>query len=382
MGNQASIAQGSRSTSIHPPHIPSQAPLPTPSKRERRYSEQESRKISIGSVTTSGVPISGVRKLSGGNGTPGTYETPPCINVKSRQISMDGYPPGRTRTISSSDQDLDTAPQFLLISPTSEKEKEINLPKTNLQYSSPIVPLSQRFRLKKEEDDFETPIIRQRARTTNTVLRNESNRGRTKLVPTVFKYSKNPNADDVYMTGSMTSWKCVKMSKPEGESYWVSIQDTREGTIHYKFLVDGHWCVEDNVHKVKNEEGIEWNVMEVRKSDFEVFEALACDSFNLKNTEKAKEEKKFKSDSWCQVSPDFDKLDIKLKTPPTLPPHLLQVILNRDVSYLPDPILLEEPSHVMLNHLYAQAIRDGLLVLSTTQRFRKKYVTTLLYKPI
>ena len=86
MGNQASIAQGSRSTSIHPPHIPSQAPLPTPSKRERRYSEQESRKISIGSVTTSGVPISGVRKLSGGNGTPGTYETPPCINVKVVEI--------------------------------------------------------------------------------------------------------------------------------------------------------------------------------------------------------------------------------------------------------------------------------------------------------
>merc|ERR1712130_906095 len=141
--------------------------------------------------------------------------------------------------------------------------------------------------------------------------------------------------------------------------------DTREGTIHYKFLVDGHWCIEDTENKVKNEEGVEWNVMEVRKSDFEVFEALACDSFTLKNTEKAKDEKKIKSDSWCQVSPDFTKLDTKMKTPPTLPPHLLEV-----------------PSHVMLNHLYAQAIRDGLLVLSSTQRFRKKYVTTLLYKPI
>ena len=58
------------------------------------------------------------------------------------------------------------------------------------------------------------------------------------------------------------------------------------------------------------------------------------------------------------------------------------MILNKDVSYQPDPILLEEPSHVMVNHLYAQAIRDDLLVLSSTQRFRKKYVTTLLYKPI
>ena len=39
-------------------------------------------------------------------------------------------------------------------------------------------------------------------------------------------------------------------------------------------------------------------------------------------------------------------------------PHdIYQVILNKDVSYQPDPILLEEPSHVMLNHIYAQVLR-------------------------
>ena len=36
----------------------------------------------------------------------------------------------------------------------------------------------------------------------------------------------------------------------------------------------------------------------------------------------------------------------------------------------------------MLNHLYALSIRDGVMVLSATHRYRKKYVTTLLYKPI
>ena len=82
--------------------------------------------------------------------------------------------------------------------------------------------------------------------------------------------------------------------------------------------------------------------MEVKKSDFEVFDALACDSFSLKNSDKTKAERYFKSDSWCQVkqqqlsswtniivyyqdSPNFDKLDVKLRNPPTLPPHLLQV---------------------------------------------------------
>ena len=37
----------------------------------------------------------------------------------------------------------------------------------------------------------------------------------------------------------------------------------------------------------------------------------------------------------------------------------MQVMLNRDVSYQPDPTLLEEPSHVMLNHFYAQVALDA-----------------------
>ena len=36
----------------------------------------------------------------------------------------------------------------------------------------------------------------------------------------------------------------------------------------------------------------------------------------------------------------------------------------------------------MLNHLYALSIKDGVMVMSSTQRYRKKYVTTLLYKPM
>lgn len=70
----------------------------------------------------------------------------------------------------------------------------------------------------------------------------------------------------------------------------------------------------------------------------------------------------------------------KLKHPPFLPPHLLQVLLNKDtgisVSTCPllqhaarhaftlcldppqcDPTLLPEPNHVMLNHLYALSIK-------------------------
>uniref|UniRef100_A0A8D3CY18 Protein kinase, AMP-activated, beta 1 non-catalytic subunit, b n=1 Tax=Scophthalmus maximus TaxID=52904 RepID=A0A8D3CY18_SCOMX len=68
--------------------------------------------------------------------------------------------------------------------------------------------------------------------------------------------------------------------------------------------------------------------------------------------------------------------------PPILPPHLLQVLLNKDTGISCDPTLLPEPNHVMLNHLYALSIKDGVMVLSATHRYKKKYVTTLLYKPI
>ena len=59
-----------------------------------------------------------------------------------------------------------------------------------------------------------------------------------------------------------------------------------------------------------------------------------------------------------------------------------QVLLNKEVSNMADPVLLPEPSHVTLDHLYAQSIRDDMLVLSTTSRYRKKCVTVILYRPI
>uniref|UniRef100_A0AAZ3NZL3 Association with the SNF1 complex (ASC) domain-containing protein n=1 Tax=Oncorhynchus tshawytscha TaxID=74940 RepID=A0AAZ3NZL3_ONCTS len=47
-----------------------------------------------------------------------------------------------------------------------------------------------------------------------------------------------------------------------------------------------------------------------------------------------------------------------------------------------DPALLPEPNHVMLNHLYSLSIKDDVMVLSATHRYKKKYVTTLMYEPV
>ena len=61
---------------------------------------------------------------------------------------------------------------------------------------------------------------------------------------------------------------------------------------------------------------------------------------------------------------------------PSLPPFL------RARSQLPsssDPCLLPVPQHVALNHLYCTAIKDGMMVLGITQRYKRKFVTTVFY---
>eukprot|EP00048_Salpingoeca_helianthica_P007245 m.108167 g.108167 ORF g.108167 m.108167 type:complete len:211 (+) comp14271_c0_seq2:81-713(+) len=69
------------------------------------------------------------------------------------------------------------------------------------------------------------------------------------------------------------------------------------------------------------------------------------------------------------------------KAPPSLPPHLLQPGLNSE-DHNRDPTHLPLPNHVMLNHLYALAVKDNVIVLGATHRYRQKYVTTVLYKPL
>ncbi len=58
------------------------------------------------------------------------------------------------------------------------------------------------------------------------------------------------------------------------------------------------------------------------------------------------------------------------------------MILNKDTPLSCEPTLLPKPNHVLLNHMYALSIKDRVMVMSSTQRFKKKYVTTILYRPI
>ncbi|XP_013105109.2 5'-AMP-activated protein kinase subunit beta-1 [Stomoxys calcitrans] len=187
-------------------------------------------------------------------------------------------------------------------------------------------------------------------------------------LPTVLRW--DGGGHNVMICGTFTKWKPIPMVRSHGN--FVTIIDLPEGDHHYKFFVDGEWKHDPKLKSVENDSGETTNLVSVRQSDFEVFQALAKDSENaVNNADKEYSQEVPQTKPWEKVS-----------GPPILPPHLLQVILNKDTPLSCEPTLLPEPNHVMLNHLYALSIKDGVMVLSATHRYRKKYVTTLLYKPI
>ncbi|XP_065303689.1 5'-AMP-activated protein kinase subunit beta-2 [Dermacentor albipictus] len=194
-------------------------------------------------------------------------------------------------------------------------------------------------------------------------------------LPTVFKWEGG--GKDVCISGTFTNWKPIPMVHSHGD--FVVILDVPEGDHQYKFMVDGQWVHDQNEPTVDNDMGTKNNLINVKQSDFEVFEALAMDSESSGSG--AQSVSGSPPGDYAQELPQAKPYE-KATGPPVLPPHLLQVILNKDTPLRCEPTLLPEPNHVMLNHLYALSIKDGVMVLSATHRYRKKYVTTLLYKPI
>jgi len=233
--------------------------------------------------------------------------------------------------------------------------------------------------LQASQDD-EEPFYTKPVSASNEVQFESSTRPRASTVsegsqlnldsktPTVFRW--DGGGKDVFISGTFTDWKTIPMVKSHAD--FVTIVDLPEGDHQYKFYVDGEWKNDPNTKIVETDNGAKNNQICVKKSDFEVFQALDKDSENSVND--AQKE-------YTQEIP-ANKPWEKTSGPPILPPHLLQVILNKDTPLSCEPTLLPEPNHVMLNHLYALSIKDGVMVLSATHRYRKKYVTTLLYKPI
>nr|ACO15240.1 5-AMP-activated protein kinase subunit beta-1 [Caligus clemensi] len=261
---------------------------------------------------------------------------------------------GRTRGISLGDSSLGSGQPLAIITPPQQVS---------------TTPKSHRHANHNNLDDDLPVMVRPRAGTESYRVKpkNDAAFHFPKALPTIFKYS-----------GKGKEIPMVQSSKD-----FTALAELHEGDHEYKFLVDGQWLTDPNSASVTDAKGEKKNIIHIQKEDFDAYHALDMDSEAVSKLQKHKKGFIRYSSVYGQEIPQQIHSNLEPRSgPPILPPHLLQVLLNKDTPLSCEPTLLPEPHHVMINHLYALSIKDGVLVLSSTQRYRKKYVTTLLYKPM
>jgi len=188
------------------------------------------------------------------------------------------------------------------------------------------------------------------------------------FVTTVFKWTRGGN--EVYIAGTFNGWKKKLPMHRSGHDF-TYIADLPRGKHAYRFLVDSEWRFDPELTKAKDRKGRVHNVVDL--ADFK------------SHDEKERERKNTmeRSGTVCPGNYGFIMPDVYDygNEPPQLPPHLRHIILNNQPQDLDNqnPRALPKPQTVTLNHLYCTAVKHGLMVLGTSCRYKRKFVTTVYY---
>ncbi|CAO0792521.1 unnamed protein product [Mucor circinelloides] len=235
------------------------------------------------------------------------------------------------------------------------------------------------------------------ATTTTTSTTNQG-------VPTIITWTQGGN--NVYITGTFNGWKHkIKLVKSTHD--FSAVLDLPPGTHRLKFIVDDEWKCSNDMETATDPDGNLVNYLQVLDEDDEEnndeFGDNDLSTVSSSGSLSTAENKKYSNvipPELLQLASvmsnndqkDDPELQQQRKTllewekkqpqPPGLPPHLEKVLLNSHTVSEEDNSVLLEPNHVTLNHLYACSIKDNVMALATTSRYRKKYVTTMYYRPV
>lgn len=209
-------------------------------------------------------------------------------------------------------------------------------------------------------------------------------------VPTVFRWEHGGR--QVYITGTFNSFSRQIPMKKSGNDF-TYIHNLKRGKHAFKFIVDDEWRFAPDQPTVADIEGRINNFIDV--SDFQPYtgdknfgrEKAAAEYGAAATAEGESSQLPSVADGGGVPDPDGEVFshnmpdpDDYTKEPPPLPPHLRHIILNKPPQ-LTDTAALPVPQHVALNHLYCTAIKDNMMVLGITQRYKTKFVTTVYYSP-
>jgi hypothetical protein len=205
------------------------------------------------------------------------------------------------------------------------------------------------------------------------------------------------------------------------DNIWISTLRLKPGQYRLKFVVDDSWRCSKDIPTATDEDGtfVNWLEVEAPKTD-----AQAKDAWPMDAAPPAKDIGKSALDRYRHHANDIDNDDDEWTTeipeavvlyqyieelphmfqhpggyrsfisdiphlspvpqPPVLPRLLEKVIVNDQMAGqlpgwdhispagLDDNSILAVPNHVVLNHLTASAMRNGVLGVGTTTRYRKK----------
>ncbi|EGG11337.1 carbohydrate-binding module family 48 [Melampsora larici-populina 98AG31] len=244
-------------------------------------------------------------------------------------------------------------------------------------------------------------------------------------VPTLITW-KEP-ANEVYVTGTFSKWKQqIKLRKPpvnnepNQENNFSALVALPPGPHRLKFIVDKRWKTSKYLPSATDDKGNLINYLQVNPGD-QPFRGLGprgiWSGYTYANWSLGSsigglsgmlEEEQEEEERWTTEIPSalisyeeyHDEEGIEgeeepgpnsagfAAEPPKLPAQLKEGILNISsrltdgLSISDDNSLLPKPDHSVLNHLAASPIKQGLLSVGVTSRYKRKYLTTVYYKPV
>eukprot|EP00873_Tetraselmis_striata_P010812 jgi/Tetstr1/431076/TSEL_020793.t1 len=172
---------------------------------------------------------------------------------------------------------------------------------------------------------------------------------------------------NVELQGSFDNWHSRQPMQQTHAGHTL-VKLLTPGVYQYKFIVDGEWRYAADQPAIMDEMGNVNNVVEVHEYEPDLpgnisgFDGLP-------------------SPPASYTCPALEREDFA-KDPPLQPPHLQLTLLNLPAAQ-EWPSCLPRPQHVVLNHFYSQrSTAVQACVLGTTTRYKSKYITTVLYKPM
>ncbi|PFH59094.1 hypothetical protein XA68_12809 [Ophiocordyceps unilateralis] len=286
-------------------------------------------------------------------------------------------------------------------------EEEVHTP------GSPILPPDQGFGDLDLGDGSDGLTRKGSALSANTVDDEESEEllvDKTRpVVPTRLEWRRG--GDKIYVTGTIFQWNRKQRLHPvDGKpGCFAATIHILPGTHHVRFLVDGIMQTSPDLPTTVDFGNNLVNYIEVNPDDVPAAHkpggggsgsgtSTSRASSQAKDTARQPKAKpvdapeSFRSEV-PQYLLDFDQPEDsaayrnavaaieKLPTPPSLPGFLGRPILNAATLMKDDNSVLNMPNHTVLNHLATSSIKNNVLAVSATTRYRNKYVTTVMYKP-